>query len=369
MRGGCGVRYGGAGGLHFYRNCMAGLASFHTMIGMMGLWRRNVSDAPANLGSAEMKHGNLESSARMTFGKILAMTVLLAGAVGSSAAADDGGGSRSLEDAMQHASDATVKAFNAADSAALGAMFVESGEFVDESGAVHAGRKAITDLFSRFFEKYPQAVLEMAVTSVRPVGDAIAVEEGERRITTADGESAQMRYAAVRMKQGDTWPIASYREFSDEPLPTPREVLQSLSWIVGDWIDEGQEGRTAISYRWSEDGNFLIGDYTMSAAGAGESKSTQRIGWDPVNGRLRSWTFDADGGYTEGHWDATDDGWIVKSEATMPDGTTGSATLMIAVKDADHFVVRGTDRIVGGVEEPDFELTIARKGPQPGAAK
>lgn len=316
-----------------------------------------------------MKNDCFTTPARTGFGPALALAVLLGGVVGSTAAANDDAGNRSLEEAMQRASDATVKAFNAADPAALGAMFVESGEFVDESGAVHAGRKAITDLFSRFFEKYPKAVLEMAVTSVRPVGDAMAVEEGERRITTADGESAQMRYAAVRTKQGDTWPIASYREFADDPLPTPREVLQSLSWIVGDWIDEGQEGRTAISYRWSDDGNFLIGDYTMSAAGAGESKSTQRIGWDPVNGRLRSWTFDADGGFTEGHWDPTDDGWVVKSEATMPDGTNGSATLAIAVKDADHFVVRGTDRIVGGVEEPDFELTIARKGPQPGAAK
>jgi hypothetical protein len=171
------------------------------------------------------------------------------------------------------------------------------------------------------------------------------------------------------MKQGDAWPIASYREFADDPVPTPREVLQGLSWVVGDWVDEGPEGRTAISFRWSEDGNFLIGEYTMSAAGAGESKSTQRIGWDPVAGQLRSWTFDADGGFTEGRWDATDDGWVVKSEATMPDGTTGSATLEITVKDADHFIVRGTDRIVAGTEQPDFEQTIARKGPQPGAAK
>jgi uncharacterized protein (TIGR02246 family) len=300
----------------------------------------------------------------------MAIAFFLACISGASLAANnDVAGGRALEDAVQRESDATVKAFNAADAAALGAMFLESGELVDESGNVHAGRVAITGLFSRFFTKYPRAVLEMAVVSVRPVGDAIAVEEGERRITTADGAAAQVRYAAVRMKQGDKWPIASYREFADDPLPTPREVLQSLSWIVGDWVDEGPEGRTAISFRWSEDGNFLIGDYVMSAAGAGESKSTQRIGWDPVAGQLRSWTFDADGGFTEGRWDATDDGWIVTSEATLPDGATGSARLVIAVKDADHFVVRGTDRMIGGVEQPDFELTIARKGPQPGAAK
>jgi hypothetical protein len=88
-----------------------------------------------------------------------------------------------------------------------------------------------------------------------------------------------------------------------------------------------------------------------------------------VTGQLRSWTFDDDGGFTEGRWDATDEGWVVKSEATMPDGTTGSATLVITVEDADHFVVRGSDRIVGGAAEPDFELKITRRPPQPGAAK
>ena len=152
-----------------------------------------------------------------------------------------------LDAAMTRESEATVKAFNAADAAALGGMFLETGELVDEAGTVHAGKAAITDLFVRFFERFPQAMLEMQLASVRPVGDTLAVEEGR--------------------------------------------------------------------------------------------------------------------------WDATDEGWVVKSEATMPDGTTGSATLVITVEDADHFVVRASDRIVGGAAEPDFELKITRRPPQPGAAK
>jgi uncharacterized protein (TIGR02246 family) len=261
--------------------------------------------------------------------------------------------------------EATVKAFNAADAAALGAMFSEAGELIDEAGTVHVGRSAITDLFARFFKEFPKSSLEMFVESTRLVGDAVVVEEGQRRITTADGRAAQVRYVAVRTKQGDRWPIASYREFSDDPAPTPREALQGVSWIVGDWVDESPEGRTTISFRWSDDGNFLIGEYTMSAGGAGGSKSTQRIGWDSVTGQLRSWTFDDDGGFTEGRWDSTDKGWVVRSAATMPDGSTGSATLAITVKDADRFSVRVTDRIIGGKSQPDFEMTIARRSPQP----
>ncbi len=274
-----------------------------------------------------------------------------------------------LEQALQRESEATVKAFNAGDAAALAAMFLETGELVDEAGTVHAGKGVITELFAGFFRRFPKSTLEMLVTSSRPVGETLAVEEGQRRITTADGETAQVRYVTLRSKQGDRWPIASYHEFTDDPLPGPQEMLQSVSWLVGDWVDEGPDGRTAISFRWSDDGNFLLGDYTMSAAGAGESKSVQRIGWDPATGQLRSWTFDSDGGFTEGRWDATDAGWVVKSAATMPDGVTGFATLMISVKDTDHFVVRGTDRIVGGVEEPDFEVTVSRRSPRPTAAQ
>lgn len=265
--------------------------------------------------------------------------------------------------------EATVKAFNAADADGMAALFMEKGELVDENGNVYTGRAEIAAVFKAFFAKFPKAALAMDVTSVRSIGDSLAVEEGIRQITAEEGAvAAQVRYVVLRDKVGDKWPIASYREFADDPAPTAQEMLESLSFLVGDWVDESPEGRTAISYRWSEEGNYLLGDYVLSVGGQAASKSTQRIGWDPVEGVIRSWTFDSDGGFSQGEWTPVDDGWVAKTEATMPDGSTASATVMLAFKDQDHFVVRSTDRIVGGGEEPDFELVIARKPPQPGAA-
>ena len=265
--------------------------------------------------------------------------------------------------------EATVNAFNGGDAAALGGMFIADGELVDENGSVTESRTEITSLFRRFFERFPKATLEMEVTDARAVGDEMVVEEGIRRITADQAAAAaQVRYVAVRLKEGARWPLASYREFSDDPQPTPTEMLASLEWIVGDWVDESPEGQTQISYGWSEDGNFLIGEYNLSVGGQAASKSVQRIGWDPVEGTLRSWTFDSDGGFSEGEWMGTDDGWVVKSEATLPDGSIGSATVTIHPSDADHFVVESTDRIVGGAQEPDFKLVIARKPPAPAAA-
>jgi uncharacterized protein (TIGR02246 family) len=255
------------------------------------------------------------------------------------------------------------------DAMALAGLFSPTGELVDENGNVFAGTQAITELFTKFFEKFPKAMLEMEVTSTRPLGEMIAVEEGVRRITANEGMSAaQVRYVVVREKAGDRWPIVSYREFADDPAPTPGEMLSALDWLVGDWIDESPEGRTSISIRWSDDGNFLLGDYSVSVGGEVVSASTQRIGWDPIKGCLRSWTFDSDGGFSQGEWLAGDDEWLVRSEATMPDGTSGSATMSLKLQDADHFVIESTDRVVAGAEEPDFKLVVARKPPAPAAA-
>ena len=274
-----------------------------------------------------------------------------------------------LVEAVKKAEIATIEAFNKGDADALAKLFEEKGELVDENGNVFAGREQISGLFKAFFERFPKAQLQMEVTGVRTVGDSLAIEEGVRLITLPDSDvAAQVRYAAVRDKVGDSWPIASYSEFADDPPPTPAEMLSAVSFLVGDWIDESPEGKTTINYRWEDDGNFLLGDYTLAVAGMPESRSHQRIGWDPLEGVIRSWTFDSDGGYSTGEWVPTEAGWVIKSDATMPDGTTGSATVTVTPTDADHFIVRSSDRIIGGVDEPEFELTVARRPPQPEGA-
>lgn len=287
----------------------------------------------------------------------------------TAAALADIAASPEFEGMIRREMEATVKAFNAADPSAMATLFMEKGELVDENGNVYTGRAEIAAVFKAFFEKFPKAVMAMEVTSVRSIGDSLAVEEGVRQITAEEGAAeAQMRYVLVRDKVGDTWPIASYREFADDPAPTSQEMLEPLAFLVGDWVDESPEGRTAINFSWSEDGNYILGEYVLSVGGQPAARSTQRIGWDPVEGVLRSWTFDSDGGFSHGEWTQIDNGWVAKTEATMPDASTASATVMFMVKDQDHFVVRSTDRIVAGGEEPDFELAIARKPPQPGTA-
>jgi hypothetical protein len=163
--------------------------------------------------------------------------------------------------------------------------------------------------------------------------------------------------------------VASVREFADDPPPTPHELLQPLAWLVGDWVSEGDDSVVHITYRWSDDGNFLLGDYKVVADGQTSMDSVQRVGWDPLRQQIRSWLFESDGGYGEGEWTAFEDGYQIRSSAVMPDGRIGSAHIEARKLSDSQFVLRGTNRIVAGEPAEDFEITVSKKPPQPQATR
>jgi uncharacterized protein (TIGR02246 family) len=256
-----------------------------------------------------------------------------------------------------------VTAFNAAKVEGVTAMFLADGELIDEEGTIYRGSQEIKDLLTAFFAKYPGTKLSLDIESIRLAGP-VAIEDGTRTMTTKDGQTkSQFRYISVWAKTEAGWRIASFRDFPDDSPPTPNESLQPIAWLIGDWINEGTDGKVAISYRWSDDKNFLLGEFQMARPGEPTTKSTQRIGWDPSIGKIRSWLFDADGGFAEGIWTVAEDDIVVKSSSVNPDGTTASATMTIATVDKDHFSIEGTDRIIGDDQEPDFEITVTRRPP------
>lgn len=268
--------------------------------------------------------------------------------------------------AVRKSTEQAAQAFNAGKVDELAAMFLPKGELIDEEGTVYAGQQEIKNLFSAFFQRFPGAKLARDVESIRLVGP-VAIEEGTRTMTTKDGAvKSQFRYIAVWAKTDRGWQLASFRDFADDPEPTANEYLQPLAWLVGDWINEGADGKVAISYRWSDDKNFLLAEFRFDSAEGSPRKTSQRLGWDPAAGKIRSWLFDSDGGFAEGYWTVVEDGVVIKSSSTNPDGTTASATMVVAPADKDHFTITGTDRIVGDSREADFEITVARRPPAKG---
>ncbi|MCX7426003.1 MAG: SgcJ/EcaC family oxidoreductase [Planctomycetia bacterium] len=286
--------------------------------------------------------------------------VLASGQQAPSAAAPGGD-----QQAIGQVSQEFVKAFNAGKAEEIAGLFHGGAELIDDAGVVHKGSAAIKDAFSRFFEKFPGATSTMAADSVWMVGPALAIEEGQRVVSTKDERAAASRYTLVLMKHEGKWKIASAREVEDDVSLSPHDRLQPLAWLVGDWVDEGSDAVVRISCKWSADKNYLLMDFQAQVQGKPALKSEQRIGWDPLTQKVKSWVFDSDGGHGEGIWSQVAGRWVIKSSAVMPDGTTGSATIVIERAGNDRYTMKGFDRIRGDEAEPDFEIAIVRTPPAP----
>jgi uncharacterized protein (TIGR02246 family) len=270
------------------------------------------------------------------------------------------------EAAVRACSLGLVEAYNSGDADALAALFCPDAELVDDAGNVFQGRDEIRSIYAKFAESFPGAKMDLNTESVRFATPEIAIEDGTRTVVTSDAAGAATnRYTMVLVQRNGKWLIASARELADDPQPSPREHLEALAWLVGNWINESNQVPVTISCRWADSGNFLLLDFDSRIQGQSVMHSHQRIGWDPLSRRVRSWVFDSDGGYGQGDWTQLEDRWVIKSAAVLPDGVTGSATIAIQPDGADRFVMMGFDRILGDAVEDDFQVVVVRKPPQP----
>lgn len=254
-------------------------------------------------------------------------------------------------------------AFNAGDAKKLAAHFVEDGEYVDDTGTLFKGREAIRAEFAAFFKALPGTQLAIDVEALRFVGDSLAIEEGTAAVTNATDDSVTVsRYIVVHVRKKNRWQIASARDLDSEPASN-HDRLKPLEWLVGDWIDESHESTVETSIRWSKDGNFLISQFRVNVAGVRSMGGTQRIGWDPLKKQIRSWVFDSEGGFGSGLWTEMPGGWIVKSTAVLPDGSSGSGTSTYAQTGEDSFRLTLSQRIVAGNPRDNVSVDVVRKPP------
>lgn len=273
------------------------------------------------------------------------------------------------EKAIHQLIDDVEKAYNAADAKAVAALFTDDAELVDSDGNVTHGRTAIEELFMAAFEARPGAKMSIEVDSIRSIGPGLVVEDGTTTVTVSPGEPPERsRYTVVHTKQDGQWRMASARDIT--PIaPSNVERLQQLEWLIGEWVDESPEAVVTSTYRWSDDGNFIINEFSAKFAGRPLMSGTQRFGWDPLANQIRSWVFDSTGGFGEGLWTRDGDRWIIKLRNVTSDGQVGSATNVLTRIDQDRWGWQSHDRMVGGELTPEIEqVIVVRKPPQPEAA-
>ena len=271
------------------------------------------------------------------------------------------------EEAIRETDDSFVKAYGEGDAKSVAALFTTDAEYVDEMGNVFQGRAAIQESLKVFFAENPGCKLSMNIDSIRFIGPGVAVEDGTTAITHAEGEtSADSLYTTVHVKTDGKWLAASVRDHAPKNRRLHRSQLQQLGWLVGDWVDEGDHSIVHFSCQSVDNGNFLLRKFAIQVAGQEAMSGTQRIGWDPLTGKLRAWIFDSEGAYSDGLWHQAGDNWVLKSTGVTADGQTASSTSIYTFVNAHTMTWQSVHHEIAGVQLPDSEVvTIVRQSPSP----
>lgn len=260
-----------------------------------------------------------------------------------------------------------MTAYNAADAKAVAAHFAKDAEYVDEQGDVSQGRAEIETSLTEFFSENPGCQLVMIIDTLRFVSPGVAIEDGMSTVTRKDDPSpVETRYTTVHVKTDGKWLAASVRDHAPKDRRQHRAQLAQLDWLTGDWVDESDDALVVFSCKLTDHGNFLLRTFTIQIAGQESMSGTQRIGWDPLTGKLRMWMFDSEGGYGDGYWHRNDEGWVLKLTGVTADGDPTSSTSIYKAVNGHTMTWQSVELEIAGVPLPDSEpITIVRRAPLP----
>jgi hypothetical protein len=107
-------------------------------------------------------------------------------------------------------------------------------------------------------------------------------------------------------------------------------------------------------YLWARGGNFITRNVTVKRAGETTLEGWQIIGWDPVEERIRSWTFDAEGGFAQALWTRDGDRWLLRETGVTPDGSRTGAENTLTKLSADRIAWESNNRTFNGEPQPNI---------------
>ena len=116
------------------------------------------------------------------------------------------------EDMIRARTDEFEQAVSNADAKAIGALFVEDADLVDQAGNMHHGRMAVEERYQKLFEgPYKGAQANLEISSVRFVRPDIAVIDGSYELSgmkSAEGQdvpAVKGMFTNVSVKQNGQW--------------------------------------------------------------------------------------------------------------------------------------------------------------------
>jgi uncharacterized protein (TIGR02246 family) len=263
---------------------------------------------------------------------------------------------------------AFVTAYNAADIDTLVGLFTEDADVVDPSGSESRGNASIAAMYAASFEETTGLKLESEAKEIKFITADVARVAGQSRLSSDSADANEFtRFSALMVNRGGKWLVAELREYAAPSEDVaPAERLKELEWMVGDWVDEGDDNKVTSNIRWADKKSFLVRNYTVELKGEKAHSGTMFIGWDPQSGQIKSWLFDSEGGHGEGFWTRTGEKeWVVKAQGVLHDGRPTSATQVHTIMNKDVVKTSSIDRIIGGQIASDIvDVVMVRKPPQ-----
>lgn len=287
-------------------------------------------------------------------------------AAGPDAGVANPAGPSEVESAIRTLEEGFVRDYNQGDSKAVAALFTEDAEVVDIEGRHYQGRDVIEQGFAATFAASKGAKIGLEIYAIRSLSPDVAQEQGRSVVTPIEGSPLSRLYTVLYVKRGGRWLVSSVRDDPD-PLVPPHERLKDLEWMIGDWLDEGDDSLVRLTCRWSDDRNYLLRTFSVQRAGKPVLSVSQRIGWDPLARQIRSWEFDSAGGFGEGRWTRDGERWIVKHTGVQPEGKTASSTNTMTRERSDLVRWVSTERVIGAeLVDDDISYILVRVPPRPG---
>lgn len=266
------------------------------------------------------------------------------------------------ESAVRAAGKAYIAAFKAGDAKALAEFWSPEAVYVNRlTGEQVVGRDAIAEQFSAILKQVKNIQLDVEVFSIDFVSPNVAVETGVARYIAANAEPEVVNYSAVYVRRDGKWLLDRVTDKPQLAIQSNYEKLQPLEWMIGSWVDEDDSATVITDCSWTKNKNFITRSFTVAIGDEINLSGMQIIGWDAADKQIRSWTFDSDGGISEGRWSQDENRWYIKKKAVLPAGGRATATNIVEKVDDDTIEFQSIQRTHNGKLLPNVdEIRIVR---------
>jgi uncharacterized protein (TIGR02246 family) len=266
------------------------------------------------------------------------------------------------EKGVRQSAEAFKEAFTKNDAAAVAALWLPDGEYVDESGTAISGRAEIQKRYEAFFKEHPKAHMQVWIDSIRFLGPNLAFEEGTTRLIEPPiGATSSGHYTVLYSKQDGNWMMASVRDLESKDI-SKYDDLKVLEPLIGKWTVTNGDARVEMDVDWVENRSFLRRIYHTYRGNELISNGLEIIGIDPEIGEISSWQFVDDGALGQNVWRPDGKGWRIEAKGTTADGKPTAAVNVLTPTDNDTFTWHSINRSLDGQPVQDMPpMKITRK--------